>query len=312
MPLSSQDSSEAPQSPKNLGRWLELASEWGFSDFLSPEDGFRNCLHDQQRWARSKEPGIYFWLAEDGEAYVGQSIEPQSRLRQHWRNHRDIVQACFLPCDAQELDEVEERFVARAGEHFPLRNIKLAVATAREVPFDAVVSEEERERFLAGGMPEDEPLRPFEHLMRVQERRFAKFLARPDSASALQALQRFITLVIPQPAATEVGFWSATLFPKTGFIRLNVGQQEVFTFGGPAGDGVVRIFSDKRLSYLHSAKAPYSTPSFETAFLAEELDAWLSGEHLLSCRRLVVRLMRHTVALNSGSHCPQAWRHPLG
>jgi hypothetical protein len=183
----------------------------GFADFVSPEDGFRHCLHDRQKWARSEQPGIYFWLAEDGEAYVGQSIKPQSRLRQHWRDHGDIVRACFLPCAVEDLDGVEARLVERAGKHFPLRNIKLAVSTSRDVAFDEVVSTKERELFLAGKQLRDIRWRDLEHLSRVQEKRFARYLTRGNGPQGIVALQQFVSVAIPKPAATEVRFWSATV-----------------------------------------------------------------------------------------------------
>ena len=93
-----QVSSAAAALGDRLAQWAELASRWGFSDFLSPEDGFRNCVQSRQRWANRDQPGIYFWIAADGEAYVGQSIKPQSRLREHWRSHLDLERACFMPC----------------------------------------------------------------------------------------------------------------------------------------------------------------------------------------------------------------------
>ena len=289
-------------------KWAELASSWGFSDFLSPEDGFRTCLQSSQRWRNHDQPGIYFWLAEDGEAYVGQSINPRSRLREHWRNHRDIVRACFLPCPATELDAIEARLIKQAGRHFDLRNIKLAVATSREVPFDKLISEDERERFLAGDDLHDLPWRTFELLTQVQKKRYEKFLASSGGHEALRALQTFVSRVIPKPAATEVGFWSVTLFPQSPSLRLNAGQQEVFTYPANCPGSEIRIFSDKRLRLLRSSRARYVVESYIDEISAGALDTWLKRERLLASRRLVVRLMRHTTALNSGSHCPQAVR----
>ena len=293
---------------EQIARWSKLASDWGFVDFLSPEDGFKGCLKSNRPWANGNQPGIYFWLAEDGEAYVGQSISPQSRLRQHWRDYRDVARACFLPCPASDLDRVEQKFIREAGKHFALRNIKHSVATAREVPFDRLVDGQERERFIAGGEIDDVPWRLLEILTRIQQRKYGKFVALPGGTEALAAARTFITRAIPKPAATEVGFWSITLFPGRGFIRVNAGQQEVFTCQASADGAEVRVLTDARISLLRSRKARYRVQSYITAMSADALDDWLQGEALLSCRRLVVQLMRHTTALNSGSHCPQAVR----
>ena len=131
-------------------RWSDLAARSGFVDFLSPEDGFKTCVRTGQLWSNKDRPGIYFWLAEDGEAYIGQSVTPRSGLRQHVRDHGDLVRACFMPCPESDLNRVEEELINRLGGHFPLRNIKLAVATSREVPFDELVDATERERRSAG------------------------------------------------------------------------------------------------------------------------------------------------------------------
>ena len=292
-----------------MARWSRLASATGFKDFLSPEDGFKTCLGSPGTWANRAQPGIYFWLASDGEAYVGQSISPQSRLREHWRNHPDISQACFMPCNPEQLDRVEERLIGQLGKHFALRNIKHAVTTSREVPFDKVINDEERERFIVGGDLPDKPWRDLDLLTRLQARKFTRFVAIEGGLEALAAARTFIARALPKPAATEVGFWSVTLFPSKGFLRVNAGQQEIFTCAVGRERSEARILTDKRISLVRSYNSGYRVPSYVTAMAPRAVGGWLQGDALLSCRRLVVRLMRHTTTLNSGSHCPQAVRH---
>lgn len=72
-------------------------------------------------------------------------------------------------------------------------------------------------------------------------------------------------------------------------------------------NGAIKIL---RTIVLRSSRMRYQTTSFETQMSAAELQWWLTGKALLSSRRLVLRLMLHTQALNSGSHCPQAVRPP--
>lgn len=295
-------------SADRIARWAKLASENGFMDFLSPQDGFRTCLNNGGEWANRDQPGIYFWLASDGEAYVGQSITPQRRLRQHWRDHRDVSHACFMQCRLEQLNQVEESLISRLGEHFPLRNIKHAVTTSSEVPFDNVINDEERKRFLLGHELPDGPWRDLDLLTRLQARKFTKFMAVEGGMETLAAAQTFIQRAIPKPAATEVGFWSITLVPTKCFLRVNAGQQEVFTCAGGRGGSEARILTDKRISLLHSHGAGYRVPSYVTSMAPRAVGEWLQGNALLSCRRLVVQLMRHTTSLNSGSHCPQAVR----
>jgi hypothetical protein len=79
----------------------------------------------------------------------------------------------------------------------------------------------------------------------------------------------------------------------------------IFTIDTQSVD--IQLFSDARLSW--SSHARRANPAYyETLTEAAHRQSWLAGEALLSCRRSAVRLMRHTVAMKSGSHCPQAVR----
>lgn len=299
---------ETPSQFDNFSTWEQLALQHKFVDFLSPQDGFRSCVGSGARWANRTAPGIYFWIAQDGEAYVGQSIVPQSRLRQHMKVHGDLVRVAFLPCRREDLDSQEMRLVREVGKHLPIRNIKHAVSTASEVPFDQVVSSQQQEAFLRGAALPDDQWRELAHLTQVQAHKFQRFGASPQSAEALATLRLFVERAIPRPAATEARFWSATLRARGCFIRVNVGQQEVFTYEFSAGVALVRILTSERVNLIRSARMPYQTPSFVTEMAPPTVDRWLRGQALLSSRALVVQLMRHTQALNSGSHCPQALR----
>lgn len=261
---------------------METALKLGFADFLSPEDGFRSCTDTGQAWANRAKPGIYFWLCENGEAYVGQSIKPQARLRQHMKVHADLRCAAFRPCPSKELDRTEARLIREVGDLFLLRNIKLAVSTASDVPFDNVASPKEQEAFVLGADPEDISWRTMDHLTRIQARKFDQFLTHPHRKAALGALRMFIERAVPRPAATEVRFWSVSLRPKGCFIRVNAGQQEVFTHEVLQGKAYVRVLTDERVHLLRSTRMRYQTTSFETEAPAAHFERWLAGKSL--CR----------------------------
>lgn len=287
--------------------WSRVALDNGFHDLLSAQDGFGRSTRSGRRWGNRDKPGIYFWLAQNGEAYVGQSVRPMSRLRQHMRAHGDIVHAAFQRCSRGELDRLEQKLIDSAGRHFPLRNIKFALSTATRVPFDDVVSPEEQDTFLAGGDLPEGAWSNLEQLTRLQSHKFERFLALERATEAINAVGTFVDRVIPKPAATESAFWSVTIMPERRFLRVNAGQQEVFTF--ELGSAPIRVLTDERVRWLRSWRIPYQTRSFVTRVPSEQLSDWLTGRRLLSARRLVVRLMRHTQALNFGSHCPQVVRH---
>jgi hypothetical protein len=289
-------------------RWAEVARQLGFRDFVTPSDGFRDCVGPRRPWVNSRDPGIYFWIASNGEAYIGQSVSPRSRLRQHLLAHDDITRAAFQRCPREKLDALEAELVRCASKHFPLRNIKLAVSTASHVPFDVLVPYDEQRAFVAGEQLPIGECNTFEQLERLQVRKFHRLLEHALAEEALKSTRLFLSRVMPRPADTEVGFWSATVQPTGRLVRLNCGQQEVFTYEATAGAASVRIFTDARVHWLRSCRSSYQTRSFVTCVRPGTMDRWLAGEALLSCRRLVVQLMRHTQALNSASHCPQLVR----
>jgi hypothetical protein len=82
----------------------------------------------------------------------------------------------------------------------------------------------------------------------------------------VDALRVFISNCIPNPASTENRFWSVTLYPQQGtLLRVNSGQQEVFTVFDADGDGylVARPLASKWLNVKEFLEGPhYKTQSF--------------------------------------------------
>lgn len=294
--------------PEQFTVWASAAAEFGFTDFMSAEDGFRTCLSTGGAWTNAHACGIYFWVAENGETYVGQTVNARARLREHWRTHPDISYACFQPVASDKLNEVEKRLIQVVGRDFRTRNIKHALDTRTHVPFDdfALVSEHKGFLNVSLNLPDHE-WRDLPVLKQKQTAKFNRFIAQTDSRQALNALGTFVDRVIPRPARTEARFWSVSMFVQSHMLRINGGQQEIFTVMRD-GDGLLaRMLSASRLSYWSEGPI-YETQSWESVVAVECLADWLTGRRLLACRRLVVQLMRHTTTLNSGSHCPQVVR----
>ena len=94
-------------------QWADFATDLGFTDFITPEDGFGTELLSRAAWTNASSCGIYAWVTENGQAYVGQAVNVRNRLRQHWRNYRDLAYATFQVVPKAELDEVETRLVKK-------------------------------------------------------------------------------------------------------------------------------------------------------------------------------------------------------
>lgn len=155
-------------------KWRQKVLTLGFTDFVSPEDGFKSC--GKSRWQNDKASGVYCWIAENGEAYVGQTVAARRRLLDHWKNHKDFLAAAFMRVDSRSLDEVERDCINQIAGSYATRNIKHAISTSAYVPFDSLVSERDRQIFLSGETRgNDLPWRRLDILEQKQTSQFQRF-----------------------------------------------------------------------------------------------------------------------------------------
>ena len=290
-------------------KWADFATDLGFTDFITPEDGFGTELLSRTAWTNASSCGIYAWVTENGQAYVGQAVNVRNRLRQHWKNYRDLSYAAFQVVPKVELDDVETRLVKKMESKYPVLNIKLAASSAKLVPFDQVVAPTVAEEFLRGEtIPKSQNWQEWPLLENKQQRNFDSFKRISAYSLALTALRIFIERCIPNPQVTEVKFWSVTnLHEQKEVFRVNVGQQEVFTLLDDGSEIFARILAQKQLSEDFD-EPKWQTKSYANYIPLFEFERWFVGARILECRELAVWLMRHTVPMNSGSHCPQLVR----
>lgn len=289
--------------------WADTARELGFTDYLSAEDGFTSCFESGEKWRNAKSCGVYFWIAENGETYVGETLSARSRLLQHLKRHPDIRYASFQLAPPDERKGIEADLIERVNGLFPTRNIKGAVASEAHVPFDDFISVEDREAHLRGDWLEDDgEWREYPLLSQKHRQRFERLSVLPDAQTILGALFLYIWGVLPRPKVSERRFWSVSLFVGEHILRLNAGQQEMFTISrGEDGQLYARLLALEQ--FTCDAYGPlYQTRSFVHCLPIEDLPDWLDGAMLASSRELAIRLMRHTTTLHSASHCPQIVR----
>jgi hypothetical protein len=296
----------------NFSVWAEHMATLGFTDFLAAEDGFSIQVLTGETWRRANGCGIYTWVTFDGDAYTGQAMKARSRLKQHWKNYRDIAFAAFAPVPAELLDTEEERLIAAVEALYPVLNIKFAKSSVSVVPLDRVVRQEELRAFMKGhaniaeGAWRELPL-----LHRKQARRFAGFRGDELFNEAIEALRIYVSRCVPLPQVTEAGFWSVTVLNDSRLVfRINVGQQEVISLW--VEDGVyARVLAYKPLSDENFGPL-YVTKSHVSLIPLHDLNEWLVDERAIACRELVIWLMRHTTPIQQRSHCPQIVRAAFG
>jgi hypothetical protein len=56
--------------------------------------------------------GVYFLVKDDEVVYVGQSIDLLHRIARHRREGRDFDAYAYLLCEREELDRLEEAYIA--------------------------------------------------------------------------------------------------------------------------------------------------------------------------------------------------------
>jgi hypothetical protein len=287
-----------------FAKHAEFAFSHGFTHLFRSDDGFTNCLLTGRRW-KPRRGGVYFWIATNRQVYVGKAASFHGRLRSHLQRHRDVKYAFFKPVAKTARDDVEKWLIRAADGKFAVRNIKHAAYGVMRVPFDEVVPQEERLFFLENGhLPSCVERSELSEFYRRQLDAFQRFSKESDFNATCMALQEFISRAIPRPLETEAIFWSVTLNPAGHLLRVNVGQQEVFTITRIRKKLWARIFTAERKS-LFSEGPIYETESYVSWVKPNQLSRWLKNARLQSVRELVVGLMRQSNALNYKSHCPQ-------
>jgi hypothetical protein len=295
--------------------WAMHALKLGFTDFISPEDGFLFELSKKSKWSNANSSGIYAWITGNGQSYVGQAVNVRNRLRQHWKNYRNIAYAAFRAVNTNDLDAIERQLIRKMEEHFPSStlNIKFAASSVKVVPFDLIVTSEICDSFLRGEPTQySNDWQNWPLLENKKVRNFERFERTRFSKNVTDALGIFINRCLPDAPATEVKFWSASLlYPNATICRVNAGQQEVFTVWDDGTHLHARVLASSQLS--DDFEFPlYETESYANFLRLEHFQLWLTKERAIEIRKLVVWLMRHTVPLNSGSHCPQLVRASVG
>ena len=291
----------------SVEQWRSFVTFHGFHDIVSPEDRFATC--ETEKWVRANATGLYCWLTENGEVYVGQAVKVRRRLLDHWKVHKDMIVAAFMEVDATSLSTKERDLIKAVGSKYPTRNIKHAFSTATFVPFDEFMSGSQREKFLSGQkLKTQTDWRPLDILEKKQAAKFRRLEDLDGYNLLLFALRTYVTTCIPMPARTENRFWSVTIYPGgANLVRVNAGQQEIFTIATGSYGFEVRVLALQKLD--PSATGPvYEKASFVHHVTPGAVSDWLTVDRVRACRDLVLHLMRHTTTLNNGSHCPQIVR----
>lgn len=172
--------------------------------------------------------GIYVLEFADGSEYVGQSLQPNSRVATHRRHFADeIVAIRFTPVPPEELNRVEQDLITDLRDaDVLLRNRTLLSQPRGASALDLIVDQEEQLAWM-----DADPARAEIHIApeRVQlaRERISSEPARlptplrehPHALDAVESIAEYVRQVIPLPAETEGRGWVLSAWPSTNRTR---------------------------------------------------------------------------------------------
>ncbi len=173
--------------------------------------------------------GIYFYVFNDGTAYVGKSVDMVERFAQHAHEYKHrgdfdgvgISKAYFASVgedvDVDELDDLETDAIRRAeAAGYRLRNKLKCGRPGGDA--DAVLDLRDDRMLL---FPWDraartDSLRPAKlpEATASQVDKFARLVALSEGGALLDSLALYVRGAMPEPAHTAGVYWSANAFPS--------------------------------------------------------------------------------------------------
>lgn len=185
----------------------------------------------QRRWevANDVAPSVYFGLDrklcgiytldfENGERYVGQTIDLVSRISSHRRRWDDIVAVSFVECGPEDLNGLERAMIADAERQHKVRNRAFTKMPGGPSELDFVVDVQQQAEWLNGVQPAyplDERTRAAERRQRTRKK-FVELSEHPDYPETLDDLTAYVNAVIPWPSVTGGLYWGVSAVPGTG------------------------------------------------------------------------------------------------
>ena len=204
----------------------------GFDKYLFAKG--RRSLADG--FTKNNRCGVYILHFEDGQYYVGESIDVVKRYAQHRKTYSDIDYVSFKETAGSQRMKVEKETVYRLenmGYGKKLRNINIVSIINGETDFDYLIPKVEQDKWIDSKVAKyDFMSERFEYpeLRKRYTDKFNKLKKYPLFDRVCSLFRAYVLATIPFPRKTEYSFWSVTCMPSTDekLLRVNIFWQETF------------------------------------------------------------------------------------
>ncbi|WP_186629415.1 GIY-YIG nuclease family protein [Rhodococcus sp. BP22] len=201
--------------------------------------------------------GLYLLEFDDGQFYIGISVDIRARLRQHRVNHNDIATFRVRAFDTSsiELRRVERKLVHSAETAgFVLRNREHAAVIVGESSLDAIITPAEQDSWsrnpsLINRTDGWVGVEYLESQLAAHAGSYKRLQTHPRYVEIVRSLGAYLDACVPFPARSEGTFWTVSCFPgssKTLLLRVSMGMLETFYVweNVKTGDLEVHMFVD--------------------------------------------------------------------
>lgn len=164
--------------------------------------------------------GIYILYFENGEEYVGQTVNFMHRFSSHRRRWSDSVSIRFATVPEANLDELEQHMIAqKLDEGAILRNLNLLSSPLGPSKLNEIIDRQVQQDWL--NLDENyEVLISDERFnealnSKPTDQKFLKLTEHPQYQDILDSVAFYVGLVIPCPDVVEGKHWVLTALPST-------------------------------------------------------------------------------------------------
>lgn len=156
--------------------------------------------------------GLYRLSFDNGEAYVGQSVNVIARFVGHRKRWNDIVTFEFFPIPTSDLDGPERQLITWTEASVNVRNVRDTHRPHGDTPLEITT---EQGATIALPWERDARVRPDESPATSSTGKFTELARTPGYQSLRDLVGWYLYETIPDPVNTARRLWTSSCLPST-------------------------------------------------------------------------------------------------